>query len=210
MKYSDFPIIKPTAKSIAFRKLVYGIGINDADYIVQPYGADGKQLRCPIYKFWNHMLERCYDSRWHAEYPTYQSCIVDERWHSFMTFREWVLSQPEWEGLELDKDLLFPGNKVYGPDTCLFVSRQVNQFITSCTKSVGRYPIGVSPSGSCGKWIARVGAGVTGARWYSGRVDTMERAVELYYAKRTELALELASKQTDQRIAVALITQFSK
>ena len=42
-------------------------------------------------------------------------------------FKDWMENQ-DWEGNQLDKDLLFEGNKVYGPKTCVFVTRMVNNF----------------------------------------------------------------------------------
>ena len=43
----------------------------------------------------------------------------------------------------LDKDILFHGNKIYSPETCLIVPERINKLFTKSTKSRGEYPIGV-------------------------------------------------------------------
>lgn len=134
MRYIDFPILPLSIGSYGRRKLIAGVGINDADYQTTPV-VDGKQIVCPIYRKWAAIFERCYSEVFQKKHPTYIGCTVDERWHSFMAFREWVLAQPEWEGLHLDKDLLVPGNKIYGPDTCLFISSFINSSLTGLARS---------------------------------------------------------------------------
>lgn len=123
------------------KKLVYGVGINDANYVVKPT-INGKQQWCSFYQAWTGMLERCYSAKWQAKSPTYIGCMVCEEWHSFMSFRAWMITQ-DWQGKELDKDLLDAGNKTYGPDTCIFVLSQLNLLLTDCGASRGEWPIGV-------------------------------------------------------------------
>lgn len=36
-----------------------------------------------------------------------------------------------WEGKQIDKDILVHGNKLYSPDTCIFVTHQLNSLILS-------------------------------------------------------------------------------
>lgn len=74
---------------------------------------------------WKGMLERCYCEKWHIKKPSYIGCSVDERWHNFQVFAEWF-EQNYKDGFELDKDILFKGNKVYSPETCCFVPSEIN------------------------------------------------------------------------------------
>ena len=201
MLYKDFPIKKLNNASRGNRKLMHGVGINDSDYQTSPR-LDGVKYVCPIYDKWAHMFARCYSKPTHAIQPTYVGCTVDERWHSFMSFREWVLAQPQWEGLHLDKDLLVPGNKVYGPDTCLFVSLDVNQFLTFKQKKSFDLPIGVRPCNK--KYVAKVRA-LNGKMWSSPVCDTKEEAASVYWSKKLECAHTLASLQTDPRVAKAIV-----
>lgn len=74
------------------KKLVYGVGINDANYVVKPT-INGKQQWCSFYQAWTGMLERCYSAKWQAKSPTYIGCMVCEEWHSFMSFRAWMITR---------------------------------------------------------------------------------------------------------------------
>ena len=101
-------------------RLVYGVGINDADYQVSK-----GNWRCPFYKTWKNMLARCYSPAFQRNQPLYIGCSVDERWHRFSHFKAWMEGQ-DWEGKALDKDRLTNGNKIYGPDTCVFLTSAEN------------------------------------------------------------------------------------
>jgi len=110
---------KASKRSLSLRKLIYGIGINDSEYITD-YKVDGKRLRCPYYKTWMDMLNRCYSDNYQSKHPTYIGCTVTEEWHTFSVFKEWIISK-KWESKELDKDVLIIGNKIYSQKTCIFV-----------------------------------------------------------------------------------------
>jgi hypothetical protein len=187
-------------------KLIRGVGINDANYPVAPI-VGGKQLVCPIYQKWISMIERGYSTRLKEKYPTYEDCSVVDEWHSFMGFRSWMLTQ-DWEGKELDKDLLVEGNKVYGPDTCLFISHAVNCFLTERKASRGNLPIGVSLSCNGKQYIAGISSGVGGVKKHLGMYDTPEDAYLAWYNSKREAAIELAGKQSDPRVAAALLARF--
>ena len=50
------------------------------------------------------------------------------------------MEQQDYDGKHLDKDLLVCNNKVYSPETCVFVPREINQFLTKSNNSRGKYP----------------------------------------------------------------------
>lgn len=144
---SKFKEIKAKGKSLCRRSLVYGKGINDADYIVQ-LSEKGKRISCPFYTRWKQMLHRCYYGKYTEEHGTYKDCYVCDEWLTFSSFKAWMMKQ-EWEGKELDKDILSCGNKVYSPSTCVFISSELNKLFAIPER--GRsLPTGVS-IGSCGK-----------------------------------------------------------
>jgi hypothetical protein len=50
-------------------KLVHGVGVNDADYAVNPLGPDKRGRMCPYYDVWHNMLRRAYDSKYAQDTP---------------------------------------------------------------------------------------------------------------------------------------------
>ena len=126
---------------------IYGVGINNATYKTQiKYMQNGKYIykwTCPFYSCWKHMLERCYSNKCQEKHPTYKSCTVCDEWLYFSNFKSWMETQ-DWEGRHLDKDLLVYQNKVCSPETCVFISQELNSFLTKSDKSRGNYPLGVN------------------------------------------------------------------
>ena len=112
-------------------RIVYGVGINDADYQISQKDANGKQHLCPYYSVWKSMMNRCYGNRHSPWYnQAYNKVTVNPIWHKFSNFKNWMEKQPYWsdKNMELDKDILIKGNTEYGPDVCMFVPKPVNNF----------------------------------------------------------------------------------
>lgn len=106
---------------------------------------NGKKTKC--YQTWRDMLRRCYDEKAFKKRPTYKDCIVYEEWLNFQNFAEWFEEnyyEIEGEIMYLDKDILVKNNKVYSPQTCVFVSNRINVLFTKSEKARGEYPIGVT------------------------------------------------------------------
>ena len=70
-------------------KLVFGVGINDADYVIK-VKVDGGYQDCPYYLKWKEMLRRCYSNRVASYHPTYKDCYVCEDWLIFSNFKKWM------------------------------------------------------------------------------------------------------------------------
>ena len=117
----EFTRTKADKTALACRRLVYGVGTNDAWYMIETT-AGGETYCCGYYQRWVAMLRRCYSKQMHRKFPTYKDCTVCDEWITFSNFRKWMETQ-DWQGKELDKDILFPGNKHYSPDNCVFVGR---------------------------------------------------------------------------------------
>lgn len=200
------------------RKLVYGVGINDADYVVMKHETigyvDGKQKRkmvwrCPYYRAWMSMLNRCYSSKYQDSYPTYKDCTVAAEWLTFTNFKAWMEKQ-DFEGKHLDKDLLFEGNKIYSADSCVFVTQTVNKFANDHGAKRGSWQIGVCWNKARKMFQAQCRNPFTKKREYLGLFTCELEAHEAWLKRKLELAHELASIQTDPRIAKALIDRYSK
>jgi hypothetical protein len=181
--------------------MVYGVGINDSTYQVS-IKDNGKEVwRCPYYKQWKNMLARCYSKAYHKQDSKRVGSSVDPRWHLFSDFKQWMETQ-DWKGNQLDKDLLVIGNMNYSPDICLFVSRQVNSFITQRPSSSGIR--GVYPTLN-GNWQASVPLyGETNNR-ITAVFKTKEEASVAIKDMRAQSIKSLAAIQTDIRIRDALL-----
>ena len=186
--------------------LVYGVGINDAEYAIGPI-VDGKAVRCPYYVTWASMIKRCYYEKYQELRPTYKGCSVCPEWISFMNFRKWMMAQ-DWEGKQLDKDLLVLGNKVYSANTCVFVDQTTNNFTTDHAKSRGEYPLGVSFYKPHDKFRAYCNNPFTKKKESLGYFHCQNEAHEVWKARKHELACQLADLQTDERVAEALRTRY--
>lgn len=99
-----------------------------------------------IYNTWCHMLKRCYSEDYQNKKPTYIGCEVCEEWFNFQNFAKWFEEnyyEIEGETIALDKDILVKNNKIYSPNTCVFVPERINTLFTKADKSRGKLPIGI-------------------------------------------------------------------
>lgn len=188
------------------KKLVFGVGVNDAWYKVQK-NVCGKKIFCPFYQTWQSMLSRCYSKKNHERQPTYVSCTVCDEWLTFSNFRSWMEKQ-DWQGKQLDKDLIVKGNKVYSQDTCSFVDQTTNSFVTDSAKSRGAWPIGVHYDSERGKFMARCCNPITKKHENLGRYLCEKEAHMAWKKRKHELACILADMQADERVAKSLRTRY--
>ena len=185
--------------SIAKRRLIQGIGINDADYVVFPV-VNGKRVPCPFYRCWRGMLHRCYSVSTQARQPTYIGCKVCDEWKYFMAFKAWMETQ-DWKGKELDKDLIGNG-KLYSPDNCVFVSQALNKLFTDCGASRGELPIGVYWEKIDKKYSARVA--INGKNKRLGYFSSPDDAHAAWYNAKLEIANDYLASESNPRIRYAI------
>lgn len=69
------------------KKLVYGFGINDADYPVDSRAGGVEREPCKFYIRWHSMIQRCYSEVYKRKYPTYEGCSVCPEWKYFLFLR---------------------------------------------------------------------------------------------------------------------------
>lgn len=200
------------------KKLVYGVGIDDADYVVmkreETGHIDGKRKQkmvwvCPYYQTWKSMIVRCYSSKFQERSPTYKGCTVSEDWFTFSNFKAWMATK-DWDGKQLDKDLLFEGNKVYSAETCVFVSQAVNSFTNDHGAKRGEWLIGVILDKKNDKFRARCCNPFTKKKESLGSFTCEKQAHKAWLKRKLELAHELAAIQADPRVAKALIDRYQK
>jgi hypothetical protein len=174
-------------------KLICGIGINDANYVV--CRRVGKQrIWCPFYRAWIAMLNRCYNKSYQKHWPTYIGCTVDSKWLTFSLFSAWMQRQ-DWQGKSLDKDVLIQNNKIYSPLTCIFINPAINTLLNNSKSARGENPLGVSFIKKAKKYVAQCSA--KGKDKYLGCYDTPEEAHEAYKAFKYKYIAEIANQQSE-------------
>lgn len=186
--------------------LVFGVGINDANYVVQPT-VNGVRTACPYYRAWKGILARCFYKRLHEIQPTYLDCTVDTEWLTFSVFKAWMETQ-DWKGKHLDKDILFANNKRYSKETCVFVSKSVNMFLTSRDNDRGKYLIGVDLRKN-GMFRASCSDGY-GNQLHIGLFVSELEAHLAWRQYKHALACKLADEQTNMKVAEALRKRFAE
>lgn len=200
------------------KKLVHGVGVNDADYVVVKFEqlghVDGKRKQkrvwiCPCYRAWAHMLERCYSDKYQELQPTYRGCTVSDDWLTFSVFKSWMEKQG-FEGKQLDKDILIESNKIYSAETCVFVTPMVNMFTTDSRATRGEWLIGVDWHKPTERFRAKCRNPFTKKTEHLGLFTCEQQAHNAWLKRKLELAHELAAIQSDQRVAKALIDRYSK
>lgn len=186
------------------RRLVHGIGVNDAPYPTTAYDKEGKEYRCPFYTKWRSMIERVACKKYQEKYPTYKGCTIDPSWLMFSKFRAWMETK-NWQGRDLDKDLKVQGNKHYGPDTCLFIPQELNKLLCVKAASRGEYPLGVSSCTIHGNKYITAFCSFYGKHKNLGYFKTVEEASTAYKAAKLKHIRELADTETDPEIKAALL-----
>jgi len=99
------------------------------------------------YGVWYAMLERSYCPVYHEWKPSYKGCYVCAEWLNFQNFASWYYDNlPPESGevrYQLDKDILYAGNKEYSPERCVFVPDFINSAFKSAPVKSGSLPRGV-------------------------------------------------------------------
>ncbi|HKL99225.1 MAG TPA: hypothetical protein VJZ06_04910 [Mobilitalea sp.] len=100
---------------------------------------------------WRGMISRCKYASYNNSLAAYVGCSVCEEWQEYKNFEKWCLNNLyncNGEKLELDKDLMVKGNRVYSPETCCFLPKRINLLIKSRRAFKNGMPPGVSWPGT--------------------------------------------------------------
>ena len=194
-KNKEYKSFKKGNIKCPYDKSVYGIGyIGEGKYKMRE---NGKKTRC--YQTWYGMIERCYDEKLHEKQPTYKGCTVCNEWHNFQNFAKWYEEnyyQIDGERMHLDKDILVKGNKIYSPDTCIYVPQTINSLFIKRDSKRGESAIGTSYhkrdkkyQAYCNLFNSEVGKS---KYEYLGRYNTQEEAFGVYKYYKEKNIKELA------------------
>lgn len=173
----------------------YDKSVFDVGYIgAGKYMTRNRILRKPetSYETWTSMLERCYKNE--KSFPAYFGvCSVCDEWLNFQSFAEWFENNKYEvdERLHIDKDILFPGNKVYSPNMCLLVPQRINMLFLHKSNNSG-LPNGINKTKTnkynasyCGKSL--------------GTFSTLEEAYSVY-AQNKENAIKKIADEYKENI----------
>ena len=165
-----------------YDKSVYEIGyIGEGRFTTWKNGKYTKE-----YSAWSSMLFRCYIDK--EGQPTYYNkCIVCDEWLNFQTFCDWYSKNLYYvdERIHIDKDILYPGNNIYSPDTCLLVPQRINMLLFNKPNKRG-LPNGISKT--------KYGYSATYNTTRLGSFQTLDEAFS-YYAKAKEKKIQEVAEE---------------
>ena len=171
---------------------------------------DGKWRHTWEHNKWQSMLERCFDNKLKDRYPTYKDITCCDRWLCFSYFLEdlEILKQEHnWSEdikLNLDKDILHKGNKIYSLENCVLVPDWINKLFTKNNAVRGEYPIGVRYHKGAKKYEAQ--CSINGKQTSLGLYSTIKEAFNAYkQAKENEI-----KKIANDCVSKGYITQESR
>ena len=141
------------------------------------------------YRTWQNILQRCYLKN--EKNPTYKNVKVCKEWHNFQNFAFWFeKNYPKIENInfEIDKDLLQMNieNKIYSPETCVFLPKKVNIFITKNNAKNSSGFIGVYLKKQTNRWVSSCCSFEKNKQIHLGYFDTIEEAREKYLISKKE------------------------
>lgn len=146
-----------------------------------------------VYSKWNNILHRSYSESYKEKQPTYKDVTVCEEWHNFQNFAKWF-EDNYVEGFELDKDILVKGNKIYSPETCCFVPKEINSLFKNYNNNL--LPTGISYDKINKKY--KVSIRINGKMKTKGRYVTVEEAFKVYKTAKETYIKEVADKWKEQ------------
>lgn len=152
------------------------------------------------YLTWNSMMKRCYDEKQIETRITYKDCSVYKEWHNFQNFSKWYdenYYEVDGERMELDKDILLKGNKIYSPDTCVFVPQRINALFLKRNGDRGEFPIGVYLDKKSNKYKSQCAIG-KGKIKNLGRYEDINNAFLAYKLFKEKLIKQIAEEYKDK------------
>lgn len=154
----------------------------------------------PHFPHWNSLFPRCYESNEDCM-PTYTDCVMDESWHNLQNYCNWSEKNypKDTHGFkwELDKDLLGKGSKVYGPDTCCYLPKELNLFLARMNDAGIYEHVGVDGKIYYRVWVRQGKETDSKQCHYVGSYPTYKGAYEIWKAKKKERHTALCDKYKD-------------
>jgi len=169
-----------------FMPILYDRGfVGDGDY---NYKENKRE-----YTLWTNMMMRAYCASYKKVNPTYTDVDVCKEWHNFQNFAKWCNGLKHFHTniipVNLDKDIINPGNKLYCPDMCDIVPYVLNTAFVGAKTSKGYY---FHPKGY---YVSRIR--MYGKIHNLGYFKDKESATNAYNKMKSKYLLELANTYRD-------------
>lgn len=152
-----------------------------------------------------------------VRFGMYTDTYACDEWLDYQKFTAWFEEVKELgyyqEGYQLDKDILVKGNKVYSPETCVFLPEEVNKALNTKTRcrGYGGLPVGLSYNGSKSNYNCITVAYVCKNKQFGIRIyispEEIEYGFSVYKRAREDYIhylAELYKNQLDPRAYKAL------
>lgn len=166
-------------------KCYYDLRICGIGYV----GSASANIHSIAYQKWKDMLYRCYSGR----YKDYEGCTVCEEWHNYSNFEIWFNSHLQGnDSVDLDKDILYKGNKLYSAETCCLVPHCINTLFLACNSNRGNLPIGVWYDKEKSRYRANLS--YNGESQKLGSFKTVEEAFKRFKDYKENLIKEVDEK----------------
>jgi len=138
---------------------------------------------------------------------------VCDEWLNFQVFAKWYNEQ-SYKHDDLDKDILSNGAKMYSPENCVLISRELNAFMANVHSNNTSGVVGVSWHKQHQKWITRISDPRTGQERFLGYFNNKYEGGVVYRKARLEIYENYYkpkfSNSHDERIFKALDKQLKR
>lgn len=168
-----------------YHKNVYGGYAGEGEY---NFSKNSKPTR--IYDKWVRMLQRSKDIEFKKRQTTYKEVDCCDEWLNFNVFVDWFNENDitSEERIELDKDWIKQGNKLYCPEYCSIVPHLVNSCILNHDKIKYDLPTGIIIHNN--QYCARVSE--FGKRIVLCHTDSLQEAMIKYKTEKISYINKLA------------------
>ena len=171
-----------------FDKTVYGVGyLGDGKYNGWVNGKPTVE-----YYIWQQIICRCYNENDKEKYGSYYDISeVCSEWLNFQNFAQWYNEHKyECDGrLHVDKDIKYPGNKLYSPYHCILVPQRINMLFSNKRNKRG-LPNGIQKNKK--GYLAKYNGEEL------GRFSTLEEAYTVYSKAKKNAIIIIANEYKNQ------------
>jgi len=174
---------------------------------VKNFTIDKRSIFTKSSSIWYNLRKRC-NNFGSVKNPAYRDVWCSENFEDFQYFAEWCQHQKGYfeEGWELDKDILFEGNRFYSEDNCVFVPQYLNSLLVKPRSKGSKFLLGTFPIAE--SKLIKACIQNNGNLEYLGCFKTQEEAHIKYLERKSEICLEmlesLKNSAIDERVLLAL------